>query len=89
MSVGQLAKIEEITLEMHNAARQEDWALLASLERRRVALIQTADRTEFRTPGDQAILARIIESNARLVQRLQNRKTDINLLLNGLSGHSE
>lgn len=89
MGIGQLAKIEEITLEMQVAAKQENWALLASLESRRVALIQVVDRTELRTPDDQAMLARIIESNACLVQRLQNRKTDIDFLLNGLSGHSE
>lgn len=89
MGIGQLAKIEEITLEMQVAAKQENWALLASLESRRVALVQAVDRTELRTPDDQAMLARIIESNACLVQRLQNRKTDIDFLLHGLSGHSE
>ena len=89
MSSGQLAKIEEITLEMQEVARQEDWATLASLESRRVALIKTVDRSGLRTPANQALLARIVEINTSLVQRLQNRKDDISLLLNGLSGHSE
>jgi len=89
MSSGQLAKIEEITLEMQEAAREENWAVLASLESRRIALVETVDRTGLRTPENRALLARIIEINASLVERLQNRKTDINLLLNGLSGHSE
>ncbi|WP_305074469.1 flagellar protein FliT [Propionivibrio sp.] len=89
MSSGQLAKIEEITLEMQEAAREENWAVLASLESRRIALVETVDWTGLRTPENRALLARIIEINASLVQRLQNRKTDINLLLNGLSGHSE
>ena len=89
MSSGQLAKIEEITLEMQEVARQEDWATLASLESRRVALIKTVERSGLRTPANQALLARIVEINTSLVQRLQNRKDDISLLLNGLSGHSE
>ncbi len=89
MSSGQLAKIEEITLEMQEVARQEDWATLASLESRRVALVKTVDRSGLRTPANQALLARIAEINTSLVQRLQNRKDDISLLLNGLSGHSE
>ena len=89
MSSGQLAKIEEITLEMQEVARQEDWATLASLESRRVALVKTVDRSGLRTPANQALLARIAEINTSLVQHLQNRKDDISLLLNGLSGHSE
>ena len=89
MSSGQLAKIEEITLEMQEVARQEDWATLASLESRRVALIKTVERSGLRTPANQALLARIVEINTSLVQRLQNRKDDISLLLNELSGHSE
>ncbi len=89
MNSGQLAKIEEITLEMQEVARQEDWATLASLENRRVALIKTVERSGLRTPANQALLARIVEINTSLVQRLQNRKDDISLLLNGLSGHSE
>ena len=89
MSSGQLAKIEEITLEMQEVARQEDWATLARLESRRVALVKTVDRSGLRTPANQALLARIAEINTSLVQRLQNRKDDISLLLNGLSGHSE
>lgn len=89
MNSGQLAKIEEITLEMQEVARQEDWATLARLESRRVALVKTVDRSGLRTPANQALLARIAEINTSLVQRLQNRKDDISLLLNGLSGHSE
>ncbi len=89
MSSGQLAKIEEITLEMQEVARQEDWATLARLESRRAALVKTVDRSGLRTPANQALLARIAEINTSLVQRLQNRKDDISLLLNGLSGHSE
>ncbi len=89
MNSGQLAKIEEITLEMQEVARQEDWATLARLESRRVALVKTVDRSGLRTPANQALLARIAEINTSLVQRLQNRKDDISLLLNGLSGHAE
>ena len=87
MSGGQLAEIEELTLAMQEAARVEDWDRLAALESRRVALVQAIDPTGLRTPEGQAALARIVENNARLVQRLKDRKNDIGLLLNGLTGH--
>lgn len=89
MSSGQLAKIEEITVAMQEAARLEDWDQLASLESRRVALVQAIDPISLRTPDGQAALARIVENNARLVQRLQDRKNDIGLLLDGLTGHPQ
>ena len=89
MSSGQLAKIEEITVAMQEAARLEDWVQLASLESRRVALVQAIDPISLRTPDGQAVLARIVENNARLVQRLQDRKNDIGLLLDGLTGHPQ
>ena len=89
MSSGQLAKIEEITVAMQEAARLEDWVQLASLESRRVALVQAIDPISLRTPDGQGALARIVENNARLVQRLQDRKNDIGLLLDGLTGHPQ
>ena len=39
--------------------------------------------------AQSAALARMVENNARLVQRLQDRKNDIGLLLDGLTGHPQ
>ncbi|MFT3851027.1 MAG: flagellar protein FliT [Propionivibrio sp.] len=84
-----MAEIEELTLGMQEAARIEDWDRLASLESRRVTLVQAIGLNGLRTAEEQATLTRIVENNERLIQRLQDRKTDIGLLLNGLTGHPQ
>lgn len=87
MSEVPLARIEDITRTMLETATQEDWERLARLESERLVLLRGLDRARTRSAEEQATLARIIENNALLTQRVQDRRNEIGDLLNGLAGH--
>lgn len=81
----ELARLEQTFKEMLQAAKSENWALLASLEKDSRSMLLNIKKSTVSRSQLKASLQNLLDCNQEITRRVKDRRSDIAFLLDAFA----